>query len=82
MGLPSMALANEVHEINTIKYFESNGATINLGYVGNTNMDKISMQINKFFSNRNHINTVSTNAFNLKVNIDPNKIYNMIDKIL
>ena len=82
MGLPSMALANEKHEIKTIKHFESNGATINLGYVGHTNIDKISVQINKFISNRDHINKISSNAFKLKVNIDSSRVYKIIEKYI
>lgn len=33
MGMPVMALANEVHEEKTIRYFERNGACIDIGSV-------------------------------------------------
>jgi spore coat polysaccharide biosynthesis predicted glycosyltransferase SpsG len=80
MGLPSMALANELHEIETINYFESKGATINLGYLYAINPSSIRDKINTLLiGKKNYLDKISQNAFNMKVNFDERKIFEIIE---
>jgi len=80
MGLPSISLANELHEIETINYFESKGATINIGYWYDINPTRIKDKIDKILIGKNsNINVVSQNAFNMKVNFDRRKIFEIIE---
>jgi UDP-2,4-diacetamido-2,4,6-trideoxy-beta-L-altropyranose hydrolase len=80
MGLPSMALANELHEIETINYFESKGATINIGYLYDINSSRFKDKINTLFIGKNNnIKKLSQNAFNMEVNFDIRKIFEIIE---
>ena len=63
MGLPSIAFANEPHEIKTITYFKSLGLCLSIGSIYKTNHDEIEKKCSKFLNDRKRIEKVALTCF-------------------